>query len=469
MRVLFSTAALAWLAAQGSSASAADNGKPNVLMIAVDDLNHWVKHLRRNPQTITPNIDRLAKRGVTFTHAYTASPSCNPSRAALMSGIRPTTSGVYSNEIDWRPIIDRSRMLTTHFRTHGYFVGGAGKIYHHRMERRDEWDAYTEGSSTGPIKDCKSPRGVSLPGGIDWEAGDCRDEQTGDYMNTSWIIEQLGRKHDKPFLLTAGIFRPHVPWVVPKKYFDMHPLASIRLPPHRPDDLDDVPEAGKKIAAAYGNHAKVLESGRWKEAIQAYLASITSADVQVGRLIDALEKSTYARNTIVVLFSDHGWHLGEKSHWHKYTLWEEGTRVPYIWVVPGLTKAGGVSTRTVDLMSLYPTLSQLCGLPIPEHVEGVSIKPLLASPRTRWERPALTNHFFGNHAVRTEQWRYIRYQDGSEELYDERKDPYEWTNLAGKPALAAIKTQLAQHLPKLEVPKPPNTPQAPKPTAVPAE
>jgi arylsulfatase A-like enzyme len=419
--------------------------KPNVLFIAVDDLNHWVRHLGRNEQVMTPNIDRLAKRGVTFTRAYCAAPVCNPSRAALMSGLRPSTTGVYDNGADWRPRVPESLTLPTHFRQHGYYVAGAGKIYHGGFDRRSEWDDYMQRAGGDP----RLPQGANDGvGGIKFAPLDCRDEDMADYRITSWVIDQLNRKHDKPFFLACGLHKPHMPWNVPRKYYEMYPLDKIKLPPHKEDDLNDVPPEGVRMARPEGDHAAILKSGRWKEAVQGYLAAITFADAQIGRLLDALDKSPYKDNTIIVLWGDHGWHLGEKFHWRKFALWEEATRAPFVWVAPGVTKAGGTCNRTVDFMSIYPTLAELCGLPIPQHVEGVSIKTLLANPSAAWDKPALTTYGFNNHAVRTEQWRYIRYNGGGEELYDETQDPLEWTNLAGKPELAGIKAELAKYLPK---------------------
>jgi arylsulfatase A-like enzyme len=416
-----------------------------VLFIAVDDLNHWVGHLGRNEQVRTPHIDRLAKRGVTFTRAYCAAPACNPSRAALMSGLRPSTTGVYDNPTDWRPHIAEALTLPTHFRKHGYFVAGAGKIYHGRFERPSEWDDYLQREGGDP-----QPRGSDTGvGGIRFAPLDGRDEEMQDYRITSWVCRQLGRKHDRPFFLACGLHKPHMPWNVPRKYYDMYPLEKIQLPPVRETDLEDVPPAGLRMARPAGDHAAMLQSGRWKEAVQGYLAAISFADAQVGRLIDALDRSPYRDNTVIVLWGDHGWHLGEKQHWRKFALWEEATRAPLVWVAPGVTKPGGVCRRTVDFMSLYPTLADLCGLPIPQHVEGRSLRSLLANPAAPWEQPALTTHGYGNHAVRTEKWRYIRYRDGGEELYDETKDPFEWTNLAGKPDFASVKAELARHLPNV--------------------
>jgi arylsulfatase A-like enzyme len=437
---------------------AAENtpARPNILCIAVDDLNHWVGHLGRNAQVKTPNIDRLAKRGVTFTRAYCAAPVCNPSRTAIMSGMRPSTTGVYHNPIDYRPYVAPEQTLNSHFRKHGYFVAGAGKIYHGGSGRLDEWDDYMRGGAGEP-KGKLEPRGV---GGIKFGVLDCDDSEMGDYKIASWIMGQLERKHDKPFFLACGFHKPHMPWNVPKKYYDLYPLDTIKLPPIQTNDLADLPPAGVKMARAMGDHASIVAAGKWKEAIQGYLAAISFLDGQVGRLMDALDKSSHRTNTVVCFWGDHGWHLGEKEHWRKFALWEEATRAPFIWIVPGVTKPGGVCERTVDFMSIYPTVCDLTGLPIPKHIEGASIRKLLAAPSAEWTTPAVTTHGFQNHAVRSEKWRYIRYADGGEELYDHQKDPYEWANLAGQTEFSSVKEQLAKFFPKQN---------APEPKAVPAQ
>jgi arylsulfatase A-like enzyme len=419
---------------------------PNVLFIAVDDLNHWVGHLGRNPQARTPNIDRLAKMGVAFTRAYCAAPVCNPSRASLMSGLRPGDTGVYDNGQDWRRVIAEELTLTTQFRKAGYRVLGAGKIYHAEAHRPGEWDDYLERVGRGPTKRHPSAKDDGI-GPIKFAPLDCDDSDLPDYRVVNYGIEQLWKKHDRPFFLAVGLYKPHMPWNVPKKYYDRFPLDKIQLPPHREDDLKDVPPAGMKMAGPGGDHAAVLKSGRWKEAVQAYLAAVAFCDAQVGRLLDALEKSPYRENTVVVFWGDHGWHLGEKQHWRKFALWEEATRAPLVWVAPGVTRPGGVCGRTVDFMSVYPTLCELCGVPVPKHVQGTSIRPLLADPAAKWDRPAVTTFRQNNHAVRSEAYRYIRYADGGEELYDEAKDPYEWTNLAADPKFAAVKKDLAKWLP----------------------
>jgi len=426
-----------------TAAQAVESNRPNVLFIAVDDLNHWVGFMGRNAQTRTPNIDKLAARGVAFTNAYCAAPVCNPSRTAVLSGMRPSTTGVYNNRQDWRKVIPEDKTLLTVLRKNGYHVAGAGKIYHGGFARRSEWDDYLE----RPGGDAK-PTGNTGVGGIKFAPLDCEDKDLADYRITSWITNKLQQKYDKPFFLACGLLKPHMPWNVPRKYFNLFPLDKIELPPVRNGDLDDVPTAGVNMAHPKGDHATMLASGRWKEAVQAYLGAIAYVDMNVGRLIDALDASPYATNTIVVFWGDHGWHLGEKEHWRKFALWEEATRAPLIWVVPGLTKPGGVCPRTVDFMHIYPTLTDLCSVPTPEHVEGKSIRELLARPNASWDRPALTTHEFKNHAIRSETWRYIRYADGGEELYDHRSDPYEWTNLAARAALSAVKKDLAKWLPK---------------------
>lgn len=430
-----------------STASAADQ-KPNVLFIAIDDLNAWVTHLGAHPQARTPNIDALAKRGVTFRNAHCAAPICNPSRAALLSGLRPSTSGVYDNGIDWRKVVPASAItLPLHFKNNGYFVGGAGKIYHGAFPRAGDWHEYPPAKHTEP-----KPKGSGGVDGIKFAPLDCGDKDMTDYHTVTWTIEQLGKKHDRPFFLACGLHKPHMPWNVPRKYYDMFPLDKIILPKVLETDLDDIPAAGVRMAKPEGDHKAILASGRWKDAVQGYLAAGAFADAMVGRLLDGLDRSSYKDNTIIVLWGDHGWHLGEKQHWRKFALWEEATRAPLIFVVPGLTKPGGVCNRAVDFMSVYPSLTELCGLETPKHVEGLSIKTLLTDPQSAWDRPALTTHGLGNHAVRSEKWRYIRYKDGSEELYDHDKDPLEWTNLAKDAQFDQVKNDLAKWLPKVNVP-----------------
>jgi arylsulfatase A-like enzyme len=427
------------------AALADGGGRPNVLFIAIDDLNHWVGHLGRNPQTKTPHIDRLASEGVAFSHAYCTAPACNPSRASLMSGLRPSTTGCYFNSQNWRGGISQDRLLNTRFSRAGYRVYGAGKIYHGAFDRGGTWDDYFAGRGEAHRHPDAENDGVD---GIRFYPVAERDEEMPDYKVVSYGLKKLQEKSDRPFFLAIGLVKPHMPFSVPKKWYDKFPLDSIELPPHRDDDLNDVPPAGVAMAKPNGDHAKIVNSGRWKEAVQAYLATIAFCDAQVGRLLDGLTHSSHRDNTIVVLWSDHGWSLGEKSHWRKFALWEEPTRTVFIWKVPGLTMPGGVCGRPVDYTCVYPTLCELCGISPPGSLDGLSIVPLLRSPTTEWNSPAITTHGFNNHALRAEGWRYIRYADGSEELYDTSADPFEYTNLASRPEYAARKTELARLLPK---------------------
>ena len=421
--------------------------KPNVLFIAVDDLNHWVGHLGRNKQTKTPNIDRLARMGVTFSNAHCAGPVCNPSRAALLSGKRPGVTGVYDNGQPFVNAIKPEESLVMQFKNDGYETLGIGKLWHDGLGWKEQWaeTADRERPETAKVQD-KSIGGIRF--GI-MEGG---DEAMQDTAIASYGIAELGKPHAKPFFLTLGFHKPHMPWNVPQKYYDMHPLAEIELPPTRPGDLDDIPPAGVKMAKPGVDHAAVLASGRWKEAVQAYLAAISYLDAQVGRVLDAVEKSPAKDNLIICFWGDHGWHLGEKEHWRKFALWEEATRAPFIWVVPGVTKPGGVCKSPVDFMSVYPTLCDLAGIAKPAWVEGDNIKPLLADPAAKWDHVAITTYGRNNHAIRTDRWRYIRYADGSEELYDHANDEYEWTNLANNPEHAALKAELAKHFPTTNIP-----------------
>ncbi len=429
------------------SALAADSKKPNVLFIAVDDLNHWIGHLGRNKQTKTPNIDRLAAMGVTFSNAQCAAPVCNPSRAALLSGKRPGTTGIYDNNNPFINVLKPEESLVMQFKNAGFETLGIGKLWHGGLGWKSQWTNTGEESQTkGKISD-RSIGGINF--GPITDAG---DEAVSDTSIADYGIAELAKSHNAPFFLTLGFHKPHMPWNVPQKYYDMHPLADIQLPPIKEGDLSDIPSAGLKMAKADGDHAAVVASGRWKEAVQAYLAAISYLDGQIGRVLDAYDKSPEKNNTIICLWGDHGWHLGEKEHWRKFALWEEAARAPFIWVVPGVTKPGGVCKSPVDFMSAYPTLCDLTNLPKPAWLEGHNIKPLLIDPAAPWDKVAITTFGQNNHAIRTDRWRYIRYANGDEELYDHQNDEYEWTNLASKPEHSALKAELAKKFPTTNLP-----------------
>lgn len=429
---------------------AAAPDSPNVLFISVDDLNDWVGCLGGHPQAKTPNLDRLAASGTLFSNAYCPAASCNPSRSAILSGVPPHRSGLYRNEQKMRKVLPDAELLPKYFSRHGYTSAGSGKILHYFIDA-PSWDDYF------PAKEKENPfprtfypkqRPVGLPYEkwmyveCDWAALDrTLDQYGGDYLVAEWIGKQLLRDRDKPFFLACGIYRPHLPWFVPKEYYDRFPLDTIQLPPGvKADDLADVPEEGRRLAADR-YHPHIRKHGKWREGVQGYLASIAFADDMVGRVLDALDKSRHRDDTIVVLWSDHGWHLGEKRHWRKFTGWRVCDRVPLMIRVPkgvpGLakgTKPGSVCSRPVNLVDLFKTLNALCGLPPKNGIGGNSLVPLLEDPQAAWVHPSVT--CFGGperYAVSTERWRYIHYINGGEEMYDIVADPYEWTNRVGDP------------------------------------
>ena len=439
---------LSGLLTLGGAAPGLPADAPNVLFIAVDDLNDWIGCLGGHPQTQTPNIDRLARRGMLFRNCHCAAPACNPSRAALMTGIRPSNSGVYLNPQPWRPALPEAQTIPQHLRTNGYTVFGSGKIYHGAYPDPASWDRYYPSLKQQSPPGAPKPVQRALPNTshFDWGKVQAKDEEMSDTQVANWVIRQLGKTYKKPFFLACGIYRPHLPWYVPEKYFKPFPQSDIQLPEVPDDDLEDVPTPGKKMARPQGDHARVLLHKQWGHAVQSYLASVHFADTQIGRVLDALDASAHKDNTLIVFWTDHGWHLGEKKHWRKFALWERATRTPMIIVAPE-ARAGGVCDAPVNLIDLYPTISELCGLPARKGIDGQSLVPLLRNPNQKWERPSLTTHGRNNHALRDARYRYIQYEDGSEELYDHQQDPDEWTNLADKPEMASVKARLKKWLP----------------------
>jgi arylsulfatase A-like enzyme len=458
----------------------AEDNRPNVLMIIVDDMNDWVGCLGGHPQVKTPNIDRLAQRGLLFANAHVPAPVCNPCRASVLTGRRPSTTGIYANDVVWHEAFPEITSLPGHFRANGYHVVGGGKVNHHTpgFNRRSDWHDYFDQvfdshyqvqlALRGKVENFQWPHGFPLnqiqavrdfskppqnANEFDWGALDAADEQMGDGQMVQWAKQFLAAPPQEPFFLAAGIYRPHLPFYAPVKYFEMYPQDQIVPPEIKKDDCDDLPAGGLAMAAdRRGDYELVLKEGKYRELLQAYLASISFADALVGQLLDALDASPSVNNTIVVLWSDHGWHLGEKQHLHKFTLWERSTRVPLIIAAPGVTQANKRTVRSVGLIDLFPTLNDLCELPPIEGLEGQSLVPLLKEPTITWDRPALTTHGRRNHALRTERWRYIRYSDGGEELYDHTSDPNEWTNLATKPEFASVKAELSKRLPTTDAP-----------------
>ncbi len=416
---------------------------------------------------MTPNLDRLAKRGMLFTSAHCAAPVCNPSRSALMYGKRPSNTGVYTNSQPHRrsPVLANAVTLPMHFRENGYRAIGGGKIFHEAYPDPQSWDAYfpsqTKTKPNDPEPARKPLNGMPNTANFDWGGIPNPDSEMGDYKVVDWAGSELAKPQDKPFFLACGIYKPHLPWYIPQKYLDMYPLDKITLPLVKDDDLDDVPPIGRKMAITGArDHERVLKYNQWHTGVRSYMAAITFADAQLGRLLDALDRGPHAQNTNIVLWSDHGWHLGEKLHWRKFTLWERSTRNVFMVSAPGLTKPGSRCDRTVGLIDIYPTLTELFNLPQRAGLDGRSLMPLLKDPSAPWDHPAITTYLRGNHAVRDAHWRYIRYNDGTDELYDRDKDPNEWTNIAALPSAQSEKKRLAAFVPKIDAPDVP----ADKPT-----
>lgn len=430
--------------------------KPNILFIAIDDLNDWVGPLNGHPQVQTPAMDRLAQRGTVFTNAHCQSPLCNSSRTSLMTGLRPSTSGIYGLAPWFRnvPALKNRVTLPQHLKKHGYHTYTTGKIFHGgyppRNQRKDEYDYWGPGAGVGARPDKKI---VTTPFGnhplVDWGTFPHKDEDKGDWKVADWAVETLNDKPQEPFFLSVGFFLPHVPCYATQKWFDLYPLDTLKLPPMRPDDRDDTPLFSWFLHWSLPEPRLewLQEAGQWEALVRAYLATISFVDSQVGRVLNALDENGYQDNTVVVLWSDHGWHLGEKAITGKNTLWDRSTRVPLIFAGPGIAKSSRCS-KPAELLDLYPTLSDLAGLPQPSGLEGHSLKPQLKDANTHRKWPAITTHNHDNHGIRSEHWRYIKYADGSEELYDMRKDPNEWDNLANDPAFDSIKLEHAQFIPQ---------------------
>ena len=437
----------------GGSACAAD-ARPNVLFLAVDDMNDWIGCLETTPCALTPNIDRLAARGVCFTNAHTAGVFCAPSRAAIFSGQFASTTGCYQtpNYFVHHPEIEP---LQACFSKAGYQTFGAGKLFHHpagsidvrgwdefflrrASQRKNGWplDSWSDDTPfPSPFPKSVFNRGRQVTGGLFLEWGPLSNEQEEELADTkrvNWAVQKLQEQHDKPFFLGVGIYAPHFPNYCPQRYFDIYDAAEIELPPYRDDDLEDLPPKIKKAKLARSRIHKKLEAlGAIEDAIHGYLACISYADAMMGRVLDALEASPYADNTIVVLWSDHGYHHGEKGDWGKHTLWERTSNVPFIWAGPGIVQ-GKKSEVTVSLIDMYPTFVEQCNLEPPrQHLEGQSLAKTLADPDSGKDRNVLLPYLEpGEYAVINRQWRYIRYGDDGEELYDVQADPHEWVNLA---------------------------------------
>lgn len=434
--------------------------KPNILFLAVDDMNDWAGFLSEHTgmKIHTPNIDRLAASSMIFTNAHTPAPACAPTRAAILSGVHHARSGAqnvyWGDGPKWREFeaLKKVTTLEKFFKNNGYKTLGAGKIYHSQAPpwsptsqvEPENWDYYYPSPYISHPFQMRAPEEVIYPEDVDnenrpggganswwtWGAIPVADEKMADYHVADWGSYQLGQKHDKPFFLAVGMWKPHDPWEVPQKYFDMYPLEDIVLPERKKNDLEDSFDHGRRYIMKW-----VLENNQWEKIIQSYAASITFSDAMVGRLLDAFENSEYADNTIVVLWSDHGMHMGEKDNIEKFTLFERSTRVPLLISFPGMTHKGTRYDQPVSLMDLYPTLVDLAGLEKPAHLDGNSLVPQLKDPSITSD-PVISSYKFKSiegHAVRSMRYRYIYYPEiNLEELYDHENDPNEWDNIAYK-------------------------------------
>jgi iduronate 2-sulfatase len=444
----------------GTHSSAADtNPKYNVLFIAIDDLNTSLG-CYNHPLVKSPNIDRLAQKGVRFDRAYCQYPLCNPSRSSLLGGVRPDTSRIYGNGMPIRKVFPDIVTLPQHFKNNGYYSARVGKIYHYGvpgeigtsgLDDAPSWNEFV--NPRGRDKDEEAdvinftPFVHNLGASLAWMQIGGTDEEETDGKVASETIRLLREHKDKPFFIAAGFYRPHVPDIATKKYFDLYPTNKIDLPIGPEEHFKNIPEIALTV--------KPLNYGLTDEQLRlfkrAYFASISFVDSQVGRVLDELENLKLADKTIVVCFGDHGWLLGEHGQWQKQSLFEESAHVPMMIYVPGAKGNGKTSPRTVELLDLYPTLADFCGLPTPSKVEGKSLRPLLNNPAASWKDPAYTQVVHQKktgRSVRTERWRYTEWsygKDGSE-LYDHDNDPHEWHNLTNDPKFAKEKQELQKLL-----------------------
>jgi arylsulfatase A-like enzyme len=444
--------------------------KPNVLMIVIDDQNDWVGPLGGHPLVKTPHLDALAARGTTFLNAHCQSPLCNPSRASALFGLRPSTTGIYGLSPAPRDQADlRDRVsLPQHFAAHGYRTYATGKVYHAGTSAggkpsRKEFDVTAPFGGVGsrPPKKLIPPTPMGNHALMDWGVWppDNDDTRKGDYKVATWVSQTIREAPaDQPFFIAAGFFLPHVPCYATQKWFDLYPDDDSVLPKVLDSDRDDTPRFSWYL------HWKLPEPrlkwlkevNQWRNLTRSYLASTSFMDSQIGRLMEALKESGRLDNTIVVVWSDHGWHLGEKGISGKNSLWDRSTRVPLIFAGPGV-KSGQRCAQPAELLDMYPTLVELAGLEKRDGLEGLSLVPQLQDANTKRERPAITTHNQGNHGIRSERWRYIRYADGTEELYDMAADPNEWNNLAGKAEHASVIAEHKAWLPKVDRPPAPKS------------
>jgi uncharacterized sulfatase len=439
----------------------------NVLFIVSDDLTNNSLSCYGSPQGKSPHIDKLAAKGVRFERAYCQFPLCNPSRASFLTGLRPDQIRVYDNAVQFRQTSPDVQSLPQTFRKAGYFVGRVGKLYHYGVPGQIGTDGLDDPPSweqvvnpKGRDKDDegsiftinKTAQGAGRFGGtLSWLAADGEDSEQTDGKSAAAVVKLLEEKQSQPFFIACGFFRPHTPYVAPKKYFEMYPAASMKLPIVPAKHRDSAPEL------AFGSYKKeqdVLTDELRQQALQAYHAATTFMDAQVGIVLASLERLKLADKTIVVFLSDHGYHLGEHGLWQKMSLFENSARVPLIIYDPRAQGNGKVSPRTVELIDLHPTLADACGIAPPGGLLGKSLTSLLKEPTAAWNKPALTQVTRGKngmgYSLRTERFRYTEWDRGEKgtQLYDLEKDPGELQNLAEDPAFAEVVRDLKTELHK---------------------
>jgi iduronate 2-sulfatase len=457
VKILISLVAVAAVLAPAGSAFAA-RSKPNVLFIAVDDMNNDLGCFGHS-LVKSPSIDRLAARGVRFERAYCQFPLCSPSRSSLLTGLRPDSTRVFNLQYHFRQDLPDLVTLPQMFIRNGYYVARVGKMYHYGnpgdigtnglddrvswMERfnpagRDKTTLELDIINYTPKRGLGSAMAfLADPTGT--------DPQHTDGKVTDQAIQLLEAHKDKPFFIAAGYYKPHCPWVTPKKYFDLYPMDPITLPQITAQTRDDYPPLALASTRPWPYFG--ITADRARECKRAYYAAISFVDAQIGRLLDAVDRLGLRDNTIIVFWSDHGYHLGEHGLWFKQSCFEESARVPLIISVPGQKTAGQASARPVELVDLYPTLADLAGLTPPKHVQGFSLRPLIDDPQAPWDHPAYTQVQRGadpGHSVRTERWRYTEWAFGKkgEELYDHENDPQELHNLAHEAKYADVVAQM---------------------------
>ncbi|MBL6765933.1 MAG: sulfatase [Verrucomicrobiae bacterium] len=441
--------------------SAPGTAKPNVLFIAIDDLNDWVGCLGGHPQAKTPNIDKLARRGVNFTNAHCQAPICNPSRVSMLLGKLPSTTGHYFLAPLFRDVaVTRdAETLFQVFRRNGYRAETTGKIFHGPADAA----SFDHVERSGGFRRSDKKLHYTLPGSHplwDWGQIDVPDEEQRDYHSADWAAKRIPAlaKQKDPFVLAVGFHLPHVPIYASKKWFDLHPVEGLVMPSALENDLDDVPEIAVDLSVnpTAPRHEWMVANGEDVVAVRSYLASISFIDHLVGMILDSLEASGIADATVVVLFSDHGFHMGEKNKWAKRSLWGRTTRVPLIMAGPGVSK-GVRSDAPVGLIDVFPSLTDLAGIPRKDGLDGNSLVPLLKDAKTPWQHNAICTFGPGNHSIHSREYHYIRYLDGSEELYRLRDDPNEHHNLARSADAAAVIAKLRKSIPKIDAPMVPNS------------